>query len=89
MTEIKSLKNPQRILTALMFLAFLISSLGAEQLSQAFPMIPTATITLVVAVATWLVTQYGSEKRVVRAEDIKEAEVLSNIEDDSYGFQNQ
>lgn len=82
MTEIQSLKNPQRILTALMFMAFLVYSLGAEQLSQIFPAAPQAVITIVVAAATYLVTQYGTEARVVRAEDKKEAEILDNLDDD-------
>ena len=82
MTEVKSLKNPQRILTALMFMAFLVYSLGAEQLAQIFPSASQATITVVVAAATYLVTQYGTEARVVRAEDKKEAEILNDLEDD-------
>lgn len=82
MTDIKSLKNPQRILTALMFLAFLIYTLGAEQLRQIIPFVSEATITVLVAASTWLVTQYGTERRVVRAEDKREAEILSTMEDE-------
>lgn len=86
--EIKSLKNPQRILTAAVFIAFIIYTLGAEQLAQMFPSVSYSTITLVVGVATYLVTQYGTEARVVRAEDKKEAELLSEIEDGSLAKQN-
>lgn len=82
MTEIKSLKNPQRILTALMFLAFLVYTLGTEQLRQILPFASEATITVLVAAATFIVTQYGTERRVVRAEDKLESEILSSMEDE-------
>lgn len=82
MTDLQSLKKPQRILTALMFFAFLIYSLGAEQLAQILPFAPQAAITALVAIATFLVTQYGVEHRVVRAEDIKEEEILNQVEYD-------
>lgn len=72
MTELQSLKNPTRILTALMFFAFIIYSMGTEGLSQALPGIPTWITTFLVGVATWAITQYGTERRVVRAEELRD-----------------
>lgn len=80
--ELKSLKNPTRILTVLMFLAVIITSIGAEALGQALPFVPQAIITGVVGACAWAVTQYGTESRVVRAEDIKEQEIVRDIESD-------
>lgn len=74
MTELKSLKNPTRILTAIMFLAFIVYSIGAQSLAQILPFVPEAGITCIVGVATYLVTQYGTEKRIVRAEELKDQE---------------
>ena len=79
--ELKSLKNPTRILTILMFIAVIITSIGAEALGQALPFVPQAIITGLVGGCAWAVTQYGTERRVVRAEDIKEKEVISDFED--------
>lgn len=83
--QLKSLKNPTRILTILMFLAVIITSIGAEALSQALPFIPEATITVIVGVCAWAVSQYGTEARVVRAEDIKEQKIISNTNTDIEG----
>ena len=80
--QLKSLKNPTRILTILMFLAVIITSIGAEALSQALPFVPEATITVIVGVCAWAVSQYGTEARVVRAEDIKEQKIISGIDTD-------
>lgn len=77
--ELKSLKNPTRILSILMFLAIIITSIGVESLSQALPFIPEATITVIVGICAWAVNQYGTEARIVRAEDIKEQEIISDI----------
>lgn len=74
MTELQSLKNPTRILTAVMFIAFIIYSIGMDGLSQALPFVPQVIITAIFGAATFLVTQYGTEKRVVRAEEMKDAE---------------
>lgn len=82
MTELKSLKNPTRILTALMFLAFIIYSIGINGLSQALPFVPEVVITAIVGAATYAVTQYGTEKRVVRAEELKENEINSDLTED-------
>lgn len=85
MTELKSLKNPTRILTALMFLAFIIYSLGMDGLSQALPFLPEAVITAIFGAATFLITQYGTEKRVVRAEELRDeanANEMENIDED-------
>lgn len=84
MTELKSLKNPTRILTALMFIAFIIYSIGMEGLHQVLPFVPEVGITIIFGMATWAITQYGTEKRVVRAEELRDeinAEV-NNISDD-------
>lgn len=74
MTELKSLKNPTRILSILMFFAVFIVAIGPEALGQALPFIPQATIVGIVTACGWAVNQYGTESRVVRAEDIKEDE---------------
>ena len=78
--ELKSLKNPTRILTATMFLAFIIYSMGTEGLSQALPGLPTWVLTFLVGAATWAVTQYGTERRVVRAEELRD-EANSSTDD--------
>ena len=83
--ELKSLKNPTRILSILMFLAVIITAIGAESLSQALPFVPEATITVIVGVCAWAVSQYGTEARVVRAEDIKEQKIISNTNTDIEG----
>ena len=79
--ELKSLKNPTRILTILMFLAVMITSIGAEALGQALPFVPQAIITGIVGVSAYAVTQYGTERRIVRAEALKEQEVIADFED--------
>lgn len=83
MVEIQSLKNKQRLLAILMFLATLISALGSEQLAQLLPWASTATITLLVTGSAWLISQYGTEARVVRAEEKKEAEIISTMDTDN------
>lgn len=87
MTELKSLKNPTRILTILMFLAMFVYSIGADGLSQLLPGVPFVVITGIVSVATYAVTQYGTEKRIVRAEELKDQEYQEDIfdDDDEYG----
>lgn len=82
MTEIQSLKTKQRILAILMFIATCITALGSKQLSQLLPWASTAVITILVTGSALLISQYGTEARVVRAEDIKEAEVLAAMEDE-------
>lgn len=72
MTELKSLKNPTRILTALMFLCFIIYSIGMDGLNQAFPFVPQVLLTALFGAATFVVTQYGTELRVVRAEELRD-----------------
>lgn len=72
--ELKSLKNPTRVLTALMFFAVFIYSIGADGLAQVLPGVPPVIIAGIVSVATYAVTQYGTEKRIVRAEELKDQE---------------
>lgn len=79
MTELKSLKNPTRILTALMFIAFIIYSIGLDGLGQALPFVPQVILTAIFGAATFAVTQYGTEKRVVRAEELRD-EINSEAE---------
>ena len=81
MSELKSLKNPTRILTFIMFAAVFITSIGVEALGQALPFVPEVIITGIVGACAWIITQYGTELRIVRAEELKEQEVISNIED--------
>lgn len=86
MEELKSLKNPTRILTALMFLAVFIYSVGADGLSQLLPGVSPTFIAGVVSVATYVVTQYGIEKRIVRAEELKDQEYQELInEEEKHG----
>lgn len=80
MTELKSLKNPTRVLTIFMFVAMFIYSIGAEGLAQLLPGVPFVVITGIVSVATFAITQYGTEKRIVRAEELKDQEYESIIE---------
>ena len=80
MTELKSLKNPTRILTVLMFIAFIVYSMGIEGLTQALPTVPTWVLTMLVGAATYIVVQFGTEKRVVRAEELKENEIISDLD---------
>lgn len=78
--DLKSLKNPTRLLTAFMFLSFIIYSIGETQLAAMLPNAPTWVITVLVGIATYVVTQYGTELRVVRAEDLKEDEIINDTE---------
>lgn len=80
MTELKSLKNPTRVLTIFMFVAMFIYSIGAEGLAQLLPGVPFVVITGIVSVATFAITQYGTEKRIVRAEELKDQEYENIIE---------
>lgn len=82
MTELKSLKNPTRILTLFMFIAMFIYSIGAEGLAELLPGVPFVVITGIVSVATYAITQYGTEKRIVRAEELKDQEYENIIEDE-------
>lgn len=81
MTELKSLKNPTRILTIFMFIAMFIYSIGAEGLAELLPGVPFVVITGIVSVATYAITQYGTERRIVRAEELKDQEYDKLIED--------
>ncbi len=86
MDELQSLKNPQRIVTLCTFLAVFITSVGPEALGQALPFIPQAVFTGVVTACTWYITQATVEKRVVRAEVLKEDEFKNaNFESDLDG----
>lgn len=72
--DLKSLKNPTRILTIFMFLAVFISSVGADGLSQLLPGVPPVIFAGLVGISAYAVTQYGTEKRIVRAEELKDQE---------------
>lgn len=85
MDELQSLKNPQRITAAAMFLAVFISAIGPEALGQALPFVPQIIFTGLVTACTWYIAQYGVEARVVRAEDIKEEQMNANFQSDEYG----
>lgn len=81
MTELKSLKNPTRILTIVMFFAVFISAIGADGLSQLFPEVPPIVCFGIVSVCAYIITQYGTEKRIVRAEELKDQEYQKDIAD--------
>lgn len=79
--ELKSLKNPTRILTILMFLAVFITAIGAEGLTQLLPGVSPVVVAGIVGVAGYAVTQYGTEKRIVRAEEMKDQEYQEEFSD--------
>lgn len=79
--ELKSLKNPTRILTILMFLAVFITAIGAEGLTQLLPGVSPVVVAGIVGVAGYAVTQYGTEKRIVRAEELKDQEYQEELSD--------
>ena len=81
--KLKSLKNPTRILTILMFLAGFIYSLGADGLSEIIPWAPHAVVAGIVTLSTYAITQYGTEKRIVRAEELKDQEYAELMNDES------
>lgn len=81
MTELKSLKNPQRILSVLMFIAVFIVAIGPEALGQALPFVPQAFLVGIVSACAWAISQKGTENRVVRAEDLKENQIINNIDE--------
>lgn len=87
MEELQSLKNPQRITAAAMFLAVFISAIGPEALGQALPFVPQVIFTGLVTACTWYITQNKVESRVVRAEQIKEEEMNANFNSDEDGYQ--
>lgn len=72
--EIKSLKNPTRVLTIVMFLAVFVSSVGADGLAQLLPGVPPVVLAGIVSVCAYAVAQYGTERRIVRAEELKDLE---------------
>ena len=77
MTELKSLKTPTRILTAIMFISFIICSIGIDGLRDIMPFASQTTLMIIVGVATWFITQYGTEKRVARAEELIDNSYIS------------
>lgn len=79
MEELKSLKNPQRILSVLMFFAVFIVAVGPEALGQALPSVPQAFLVGIVAACAWIVNQKGTESRVVRAEDLIQNQIANDI----------
>ena len=79
--ELKSLKNPTRILTAIMFFAVFVYSVGADGLAQILPGVPPVVLAGIVSLATFIVTQYGTEKRIVRAEELKDQEYNDSTSD--------
>ena len=81
--ELKSLKNPTRILTILMFLAGFVYSIGAEGLTQILPGVPYFVVTAIVSFSTYVITQYGTERRIERAEALKDQEYAELVEDGS------
>lgn len=87
MTELQSLKNPQRITAIIMFLAVFITAIGPEALGQTLPFIPQAFLTGLVTACAWFIAQYKVESRVERAEELKVAEFEDNFENDFNGFQ--
>lgn len=86
MEDLKSLKNPTRILTIFMFLAVFVSSIGADGLAQLLPGVHPVVIAGLVSVCAYAVAQYGTESRVVRAEELKDQEYQEDaIEDEMIG----
>lgn len=79
MTDLQSLKNPQRITAIVMFLAVFVTAIGPEALGQTLPFIPQAIITGLVTACAWFIAQNKVENRVVRAEEIKVQEIQDDI----------
>ena len=81
MEELKSLKNPTRILTVFMFLAVFISAIGSDGLAKLIPGISPVISVGIVSVCAYIVAQYGTERRIVRAEELKDQEYQDGIEE--------
>lgn len=79
MTDLQSLKNPQRITAIVMFLAVFVTAIGPEALGQTLPFIPQAIITGLVTACAWFIAQNKVENRVVRAEELKVQEIQDDI----------
>lgn len=79
MTDLQSLKNPQRITAIVMFLAVFVTAIGPEALGQTLPFIPQAIITGLVTACAWFIAQNKVENRVVRAEELKVQEMQDDI----------
>ena len=78
--ELKSLKNPTRVLTVFMFLAVFVSSIGADGLAKLIPGISPVVAAGVVSMAAYAISQYGTERRIVRAEELKDQEYQAEEE---------
>lgn len=90
MADLQSLKQQQRLVSILMALAVFVVAIGPEALGKALPFVPQATFVGLVSVATWYINFRQTEGRVVRAEDIKEQEVLNEwATDDDNGIESQ
>lgn len=79
MADLQSLKQQQRILSVLMFLAVFIVAIGPEALGQALPFLPQAILVGLVSACAWFINFQQTEGRVVRAEDIKEEQIMNDI----------
>lgn len=80
MADLQSLKKEQRILSVLMFLAVFVVAIGPEALGQALPFLPQATLVGLVSACAWFINYQKTESRVVRAEDIKENQIINEFE---------
>lgn len=79
MIEIQSYKPYARIITVLSAIIIILASLDASQVINLFPQYANQ-INTILMIAGLLAPAIAQEKRVVRAEEKKEQEVISNID---------
>ena len=73
MSELQSYKPYARLVTAVSWILLIISILDANQLINLFPA-HASTITTIITLAGIIAPASSEEKRVVRAEELKEYE---------------
>ena len=77
--EIQSYKPYARIVTVLSAIIIILASLDASQVINLFPQYANQ-INTIIMIAGLLAPAIAQEKRVVRAEEKKEQEIISNID---------
>lgn len=77
--ELKSYKPYARCITIISALIIIIASLDASKVIELFPEY-AGQINTILMLAGLIAPAIAQERRVIRAEDLKEQEVLSDIE---------
>lgn len=83
MTDLKSLKQPQRITAIIMFLAVFISAIGPKALGETLPFVPQVIFTGLVTACGWYITQYNSATGVESRVNVAEQLIEQNYVNDS------